>query len=257
MGNRFPSFPLYPDDWLGSHARATMSPAARAAYFDLLCHYWSSGRGCSGLILDPKVLRSLAGNSELTDQDLAIIVKQFKKRRGKLHNLKLQALYREKVAYFKASSEAGKRGAKVRWGDHKPPYKDPTISPLAKRNSSSPSPSPSTTPKVGEEGEGPPPVSRSGGTEEQLAATYQTANPGVISNDKARAQVRFHLARGVDPKAMESALFSSAGKKIWEVLDGLEGKGDKPKQASVQDMMQELGEQNKGEEIKDFFTEPK
>lgn len=143
MANRFPSFPAYPNDWLGSKARALMSPAARAAYWDLLFHYWEGG--CKGLDSCQKVLRSLALQPELSDQDLALVVKQFKKRRGKLHNAKLQTLYREKVAYFKASSENGKKGAEKRWGSHSNPNGPPIDSPLAENDSSSSSSSSSST----------------------------------------------------------------------------------------------------------------
>lgn len=142
MGNRFPSFQWYPDDWLGSTARATMSRGERSAYLDLMCHYWNSG--CKGLENNSRTLMQLCAWPGMPKESLLKITSYFKQSRGgKLHHAKLQGIYRERVTHAEGQKEAGKRGARKRWGAHKEPIGVATVSPLGFDGSLSPSPSPS------------------------------------------------------------------------------------------------------------------
>ncbi len=152
MSNRFPSFQWYPDDWLGSTARATLSPAGRAAYLDLLCHYWN--RECKGLLQDEKWLRDLIGKNRLPIGELQKVVKCFKKKGGKLHSLKLQAIYRERLAFIEKAKESGKKGAKKRWGPHAEQKVPLVATPIGLDSSPSLSPSPSSSPSPEEKKEG-------------------------------------------------------------------------------------------------------
>ncbi len=226
MANRFPSFPLYPDDWLASSARAMMTPAARAAYFDLLCHYWNTD--CKGIDPDPKSLRYLAGQPRLPDHDLAIVVRQFKRRKKKLHNLKLQSLYKEKVAYFKASSEAGKRGAQARWGKDGDPNRPPTDSPLAKDDSSFPSPSSTPSPFPSpEEGKR---------AAEQIAFIYQKAAKGEPLTPFPSAVLEFSkaLGRGAALGKLKTEAAKGGDIRAWEIVRNVIGNG---KAKSVKDIV--------------------
>ena len=263
MPNKIPAFPFYPKDWLTDELVISMTRDERSMYFDLLCHMWTHSRDQCSIENDHAHISRVLGEPVAKVDAMMKLIQhpgrtKFAEKKGKYISRKLQKVRRELVRRSKANKERATKAANARWSKNAPSKGQARPSNAKSSLSSSSSSASSSASSGGKEGEEDhAPVHRSGGTEELLAATYQTANPGVISNDKAKAQVRFHLARGVDPKAMESALFSSAGKKIWEVLDGLEGKGGKPKQASVQDMMQELDERDMAKETKDFFTEPK
>jgi len=152
VANRFPSFQWYPDDWLGSTARATMSRGERSAYLDLMCHYWNSG--CKGLENKPRTLMQLCAWPGMPKSSLLKITSYFKQSRGgKLHHQKLQGIYKERVAYAEGQKEAGKRGARKRWGAHSEPIREATDSPIGLDRSLSPSPSPSSSPEEKKEGE--------------------------------------------------------------------------------------------------------
>lgn len=259
MPNKIPAFPFYPKDWLTDELVISMTRTQRSMYFDLLCHMWTHSRDqCSIENNHAHISRILGEPVAKVDAMMKLIQHpgrtKFAEKKGKYISRKLQKVRRELVKRSKVNKERATKAANARWGKNAPSIKQASPStpkPSLSSSSSSASSIPSSVGKEGEEGRAP--VHRSGGTEEQLATTYQTANPGVISNEKARQQVRFHLARGVDAKAMEVALFSSAGKKIWQVLDDLKGKDSKPAQKSVKAMMAELEKRDLQKESQDFF----
>lgn len=229
MANRFPSFQVYPDDWLGSTARAMMSPAARAAYFDLWCHYWNGS--CRGLDPGTKSLRQLAGNPELSDEDVAEIRKHFKLRKGKLHNAKLQAIYKERVAYSKAMEKAGKVGAARRWAGHKEAKQKPIASPMASDASPSPSPIPTPIPEEEEKRE-------VDDVERQL---MQKAFAASLPNkpDTIRRYIRaWRLRVGAQEVERVLMLPSAQGLNVMQLEKGYFNGDDKPKR-SIQERMQE------------------
>lgn len=244
MANRFPSFQWYPDDWLGSTARATLSPAGRAAYFDLLCHYWN--RECRGLLLDEKWLRDLIGNNRLSKDELQKVIGRFKKKHGKLHSLKLQAIYRERLAYQEKASESGKKGAEKRWGPHSKPIAtpkvNPIVSPLGSDGSSSSSPSSSPSPSPEEEGEKTDPLphlqidlsrpSLDGPSDEVVRFLMQKARAAEIPNnlDTLRRYIKAWVVRSSGDEVERVLMLpESQGRDVIEIAnahfkDGVKGK---------------------------------
>jgi len=253
MSNRFPSFQWYPDDWLGSTARATLSPVARAAYLDLLCHYWNGE--CKGLIQDEKWLRNLAGNNRISKADLQDVIGCFKKKHKKLHHPKLQAIYKERVAYVEGQKEAGKRGAKKRWGTHSDPTPNPTDPPMAKNRSSSPSPSSSlsSSPSPEEDEKEEPPAFKSGTVAAELADAYLRINKGAfVKRAKLIKNIQDRLDAGMSAEAAHARLMDEKACKsmaIWDILDPITPNG--------QPIPESMGEYRKRKsletEIKDKF----
>ncbi len=227
MANRFPSFQWYPDDWLGSTARATLSPAGRAAYIDLLCHYWNGE--CRGLVQDEKWLRNLIGNNRIPKADLQEVMGCFRKRHKKLHHPKLQAIYKERVAYVEGQKEAGKRGAKKRWGAHGEPTQDPTDPPMAEDGSPTPSSSLSLSPeekKEGEKTDSLPPVpidlkrpNLNGPSEEVVRQLIQKAQAADIPNnpDTLRRYIKAWVARSSGDEVERVLMLPEC--RGWDVIE--------------------------------------
>ncbi len=221
MRNIVPSFHWDPDDGLGSTARATLSPAGRAAYFDLLCHYWNLE--CKGLLPDEKCLRDLIGKNRISRGDLRKVVGCFKKKHGKLHNLKLQAIYRERVKYQKKASESGKKGAEKRWGPHIGPDGLPTDTLIGSVGSPSPSPSPSPEEKRGGE---PSPLSDSG-VRYRLKMAAEAAKIPNRAETLARYLEAWVAQKGVDEVVRILLLPPSRGQDVLAIHDA-HFKGAKP-----------------------------
>lgn len=118
MSTEYPYFRFYPRDWLSSSARASMTPAERGAYLDLLAFCWDLG--CR-LPADEDDLANLAGFSrDQWKQSRRKILRNFVMVNGTggkyLTNRRLLS-EREKVeALFERQRSAGSRGAAARWG---------------------------------------------------------------------------------------------------------------------------------------------
>lgn len=98
---RPPSFPFYPDNWLGSMAIAAMKPDEEGAYIRLLAYAWNSPDMDCSL---PDEDATLAMLSRLSDEKWANgsgkrIRQCFESRDGKLYNPKLCDLWEKGCAY--------------------------------------------------------------------------------------------------------------------------------------------------------------
>ncbi len=101
-------FRFYPADWLTDDRVIAMSPAARSAYLNLLCHQAIN----DGLPNDPD---ALAGMSGLTRDEWAAcserVIRQFERRGGRLFNARLDREVKAVQAAIEQRRAAGAASA--------------------------------------------------------------------------------------------------------------------------------------------------
>lgn len=138
-----PAFQLYVDDWLGSTRIALMSPAAVGGYIFLLCHAWSDP-DCGLPDNDVKlaILSRLGENWQDECDSIMCCFEPHPTVKGKIHNVRLTAVWKERREYIERSSAAGKFANAVRWGKVSNPNR------IRIEGKSDPSPSPSPSPSV-------------------------------------------------------------------------------------------------------------
>lgn len=238
------SFPFWVDDWLSSKHRALMTPAERGAYIDLLAYQWVDPT-CT-LPDDDLQLSILSGLGKVWKRSASALRKVFvphPQRKGRVYNKKLYRLRHEIKIWNKAQSEAGKRGglksAQIRF-ERKVASSDPSSDPSSEPTRvGQPPRSPSPVPGIQDPEDIPGrekaiPGSGGGGAR---APALKSDSPAAlladafrrrrdispISQDRATRHVETAIARGVDPRRIESESMrpegSFHGDKIWEILD--------------------------------------
>ena len=113
MPPKFPWFPCYVSDWLGSSRIAAMTAAQEGAYHRLLCLAWSD-RTCT-LPNDPEALASMA---KLPIDQLEAVLACFEPHptlKRRLHNVRLTKEWETSLKIQQERSEHGKIGALKRW----------------------------------------------------------------------------------------------------------------------------------------------
>lgn len=105
-----PSFPLYPRDWLT--ATRTMSPVARAAYFDLICHSWLNGP----LPDDPEALRRVCSmdRDEFMGVWPEVQGKLTKTQNNQWVSERLENIREERRTFFDKQKANGSKGGRPR-----------------------------------------------------------------------------------------------------------------------------------------------
>ncbi len=112
-----PAFQMYASDWLGSTAVTLMTLAEQGAYLRLLCHQWGAD-DCS-LPCDAKKLANLSGLGKVWNRGSGVtILGNFDTEDGRIYNAKLRDQWLEQKLYREKQSEAGKKGAEIRWQHH-------------------------------------------------------------------------------------------------------------------------------------------
>lgn len=108
-----PSFQFYPDAWLGSKNITLMTPAEEGAYVRLLAYCWSE-KDC-GLPDDDEILSRLSRLGEKWFQGSGEkIKKNFKKKNGKIFNMRLLRERKKQREWRKKCSDGGKRSVEIR-----------------------------------------------------------------------------------------------------------------------------------------------
>ena len=110
-----PAFPFYAKDWLADDKRTEMSAAQRGVYVDLLAYQWNNG----SVPTDP------ADMARITGEPPAVMRRLFTGQleaafpvngNGRRKNPKLEMWRADQEEYRARRSEAGRAGAKGRWG---------------------------------------------------------------------------------------------------------------------------------------------
>lgn len=132
MKKKRPAMPVYVKDIVSDERFILLSLAEQGLYWRLLCHQWLEG----SIPADPRLVAKIVGE-DVTE--LWRAVSQFFAARddGRLINRKLEAVRDSQDEFLRGQSEAGKRGAAVRWGGGAPndaptgnPNGDPTPTPM-------------------------------------------------------------------------------------------------------------------------------
>lgn len=114
--SKYPWFPMFASDWLGSTKRAVMTLEEQGAYMNLLAHQWGDDQCC--LPDDDDVLAAL---SELRDRWVKGTCNPLRRcfpphptREGFVANPKLLKVWANKEEQRRRSSEGGKKSAQLR-----------------------------------------------------------------------------------------------------------------------------------------------
>jgi uncharacterized protein YdaU (DUF1376 family) len=115
---KYPSFPFYVNNWLGSGRTRAMLPEQRGAYLELLCIQWNSED--QTITSDPKALARISGLHERWAELGKDILRCFEAVDGqaKLRNERLYAIHQEKLKYSEGQSAHGRAGMEKRWKGH-------------------------------------------------------------------------------------------------------------------------------------------
>ena len=113
MPPKFPWFPCYVSDWLGSTRIAAMTAAQEGAYHRLLCLAWSD-KECSL----PSDRDALASMSKLPVEQLDTVLACFEPHptiKKRIHNARLTEEWKKAEQYHQVRSNSGAIGALKRW----------------------------------------------------------------------------------------------------------------------------------------------
>lgn len=114
--SKYPWFPMFASDWLGSTSHALMSPEERGAYMDLLCHQWGAENCC--LPDDDGILEALGGLPNGYFKGTSRVLRDCFPNHpligGMVANRKLLALWEGREEQRRKSSEGGKKSAQLR-----------------------------------------------------------------------------------------------------------------------------------------------
>ncbi len=128
--NRSPAFQFYPKDFLMDDKVAVMTLEQMGAYVLLLCYQWQN----DGLPIAELELKQMCKNPENWDDIWAKVGRCFFENKGRLFNKRLQIEKKKQTERRKMKTEAGKKGAKIRW-DKQPDLNNidstPNAEPLA------------------------------------------------------------------------------------------------------------------------------
>ena len=127
--SKSPAFQFYASDWLTSTAVEMMPPEVEGTYVRLLCRQWLAVT----LPADPAVLRSLTKLSPAQwKKAWPVLAPHFPLVDGGAgrQNPQLQGVRADREQYLQQSAEAGKKGAKKRWGEDRVPYSHPIATPM-------------------------------------------------------------------------------------------------------------------------------
>jgi len=109
----------YPEAWLSSPDVMVMSPEARSGYFDILCAMWLAG---GRLKNDDKTLQLLSRLDRKTWRKVrdSIVSKLHETEDGFVQQSRLSEEFARTEKLLSDRKEAGKAGAKKRWGGGRP-----------------------------------------------------------------------------------------------------------------------------------------
>lgn len=110
--SKSPAFQFYPLDFMGDINVKLMPLHVRGAYMMLLCHEWIEG----GLPDDDNALSILSELGVQWEEHKEKILKCFQKKRGFFVHPRLEFERKKQKENRDRKKEAGKTGAKVRWG---------------------------------------------------------------------------------------------------------------------------------------------
>lgn len=121
----YPWFKFHSQDFLGDIRVAAMSPAALGAYVRLLCMAWQDG----GYL--PSADRALARLASMTLDEWQGVASEvltcFTEEGDRIYQKRLRAEYQAVVNETERRAEAGRKGAKARWGGHCGSHSDRTV----------------------------------------------------------------------------------------------------------------------------------
>ena len=110
-----PAFPFYAKDWLADDKRTEMNAAQRGIYVDLLAYQWNNG----SVPAEPADMARITGETAATMRKLFAgpLAKAFPANGdGRRRNPKLEEWRADQESYRARRSQAGKAGARSRWG---------------------------------------------------------------------------------------------------------------------------------------------
>ena len=129
MTRKSPAFQFYPQDYISDINTTAMTAEQEGHYLRLLCFCWIEGSVPSDL--DELLLLLKPVNGE-TMAVLSRVIGCFKEDDGRLYHKRLQMEKEKQRNYKKDKSEAGKKGAKARWGNDKSDDGTAIVLPMAK-----------------------------------------------------------------------------------------------------------------------------
>ena len=109
--NKSPAFQFYARDFLTDINVQLMSMEERGIYITLLAFAWLE----NGVPNDITVLSRLCGNPKDFEQSIQNVIKCFYEQDGRLYNRRMESIRLEQKEKRAKASEAGKKGAQVRW----------------------------------------------------------------------------------------------------------------------------------------------
>ena len=131
-----PAFQFYPRDWLSSSGTRTMSYAERGMYCELLSHQWLDG---SIPCTENEISRLLGVTRAVWRKASPRVLSRFTivMKDGRLKNKRLEEVRAEQHAFREERSQAGKKGAAIRWAKAQPSNGDSSAmhQPLAENSS--------------------------------------------------------------------------------------------------------------------------
>lgn len=142
--NQSPAFQFYPKDFLMDDKVAVMNLEQIGTYVLLLCYCWNN----NGLPNDEEELKEMCKNPKNWSRIWAKVSKCFYENKGKLHNKRLSIEKKKQENWKKMKTDAGKKGAEIRWGKSKGNNKidsTPNAEPLASDSPPSSSSIPSSS----------------------------------------------------------------------------------------------------------------
>ena len=110
---RPPAFQFYPADFLADENVVLMSLPEVGAYIKLLCFCWREGSLPSNV---DSLARLVGCDGSAMASYMAKLSACFIERDGRLFNSRLEKELQKQVEFHSERSEAGKAGAKARWG---------------------------------------------------------------------------------------------------------------------------------------------
>ena len=109
--NKSPAFQFYARDFLTDINVQLMSMEERGIYITLLAFAWLE----NGVPNDISVLSRLCGNPPKFEESMISVMNCFYELDGRLYNKRMESIRLEQKEKRVKASEAGKKGAKIRW----------------------------------------------------------------------------------------------------------------------------------------------
>lgn len=110
------AFLFWPSDWLTDERVRLMSPAARGAYIDLLCHCWIEGSIPACSTQCARIVGIEQSAFESLWSELCACFSEHPERAGRMIQERMERERRFAEGRRKSRSDRGKRAASARWG---------------------------------------------------------------------------------------------------------------------------------------------